>query len=121
MKNGHLEILSALAGATGGATQAKKEGRGLKDIILRLITGSVIGFGIVGALEEYADVENAKILIPLAFIGGVLSDEIIKYLEKGLKVVFDFASSWLKSKVEDKKIDQPPLDQKGMEVNENED
>lgn len=98
MKSGNLEILSALAGATGGATQAKKEGRGLKDIILRTITGSIMGFGIVGVLEEYADVNNAKILIPLAFIGGVLSDEIVKYIEKLLKVGFDFVSSWLNKK-----------------------
>ena len=98
MKGLNLDIIGAVAGAAGAGTQGKREGVPMSELIIRIISGAILGWGSLGLIEEYATTDNFKIMILVAFVVGTVSDEILKYLGKFIKSIYNFGVSWLGNK-----------------------
>jgi hypothetical protein len=96
----NIDLIAMSVGAVSAGAKAIRKRLKLRDIIISLLTGGMISFGLFGVIVYFVPkiASNIHIVMLISFVAGNLSYVIIERLEDSVNDIYKIIIQWLKNR-----------------------
>lgn len=96
----NIDIMAGIAGMMGAFLKSLKKKFSSREIIINMIVGGVLSFGIMFLLITWLPiyVNDNRVVLFIAFFGGWISNDFTDKLEIFISDAYDLTMAWFKRK-----------------------